>query len=463
MDLADAKADNALDTRDVDRLLTINDMVYTRGASVSCVVVRQQKQNIVDSGQGTIFGPGQRIFMTLQTGTDFIDPLNSYLQFKLGVTGGSADTTAALFGSGALRLFSDSVVTPRAGPELDRCERMNVLNYHLVRGESLELQEANYNGMFLASGNRTKVDELLETPVATQTSIGRAAAVPGDGAAGEFNFQTVTIPLKWLSPIFNSAKLMPPHLARGLKLSLTCAPALEALVNPEGIAGAPTYQISDVQCILDSHIIADSVLNYLNTAWASTPSGLVYEWKSFVVSPFDTLPAGTTTLNLILSRALSMALDAFVCVRESLVAGQDFSDDKLASTLFSENASTQWRIGSTYLPSQNTVSIGGHYANMLYWMGRMRADAPTGTNYLFFKGGDGDATTTNYGLGKFCCVLNRSGILDQAGQALNNSSSLSCNVSGMTPITALYQGSAILFCRHLRRAICFIENVVLEM
>jgi len=462
MDLADAKADEDLGRPDITRLLTINDMIYTKGASVNPVVVRQQKENVADNGTGATFGPGQRIYLTLQTGVDFIDPLNSYLAFDIAFSGGADATKAMLMGTGALRLFSDSVVTARSSQELDRCERMHVLNYHLVRGESIELQQNNYNGMFAASGNFATINTCSAVASPVGATIARPAAAPSDGTSpdGSPQIGTVCIPLKFLSPIFNSTKLMPPHLSRGLRLELACATAIDAIVAGADRTGT-TYTISGVRCLLDSYTVADSVLSYLNAEWASTPSGLVYEWKSWVTSPLDNQTG--TTCNLDLRRSLSMALDAFACCRETNAEAK-LTNDSLASEILANTSTSQWRIGSTYLPSQNCVGQARHYALMLYWMSRLRYDVPTGTNFQWFVGGAtagaGNDRYPAFGLGKFCCVLNRSSILDQAGQALNNSSTLSFNASGLTA-PAVSQ-SITMFCRHLRRAICFVENVVLE-
>lgn len=458
MDLADAKADDQLGRPDITRLLSINDMIYTKGASVNPVVVRQQKEMVADNGSGATFGPGGRIYLTLQTGTDFIDPLNSYLAFDITTTstGGNANP-AILLGSGALRLFSDSVVTARSSQELDRCERMNLLNYHLVRGEAIDLQNYNYNGLFCASGNG--ITEANSTDPVSSTVPGRPWSSPSNGSGTAIG--TVCVPLKFLSPIFNSTKLMPPHLSRGLRLELACATFKDAFTNVQNaIGGTPTYSISGVRAVMDSYSVADSVLAYLNAEWASTPSGLVYEYKSWVTTPQDNIPTGSTVVNLDLRRSLSMALDAVCAVRQTYAAN-DFKEDTLASAIVANTSTTQWRIGSTYLPAQTAVGIAKHYANMLYWQSRLRYDVPSGTGYGFFVGAASASPANRFGLGKFCAVLNRSSILDQAGQSLNNSSTLSFNASGLTAAGADGM-SCTMFCRHLRRAVLFVENVVLE-
>lgn len=427
MDLADMKADDQLGKADIERILNLSDMIYLRGVAASPVVSRQQKESIVDGGRSSTYQASSRFSITFQTGSDFIDPLNSYLCFTVYTAGAAG----ILQRSGAARLLQDVVIISRSGQELDRTENNSLLQYHLIAGLEAELQNYNYNGLFC-----------------TATANGSASSAPQRSnsiPASSGSAVRMCVPLKFVSPIFASAKLMPPHLARGLRIEALTETFARAFVG-NTVTG---YTISDVHCLLDCYSLADSVQAYLNQEWASTPDGLVYEFKSYNTS---TASLASTSVSVEVRRACSMALSAFAVVRHDNAGG---TQDAFRSVAVADSDIAQWRIGSTYLPSQSLTTIPKHYAQMLYWQSKLRHEVPSGVAYNDFI----DVTDAHSNFGKYCVVLNRSNVLDLAGQSLNNSSTLSFNG---TVSNAVAGDLVTVFMCHLRRAICFIENIVLE-
>ncbi len=150
------------------------------------------------------------------------------------------------------------------------------------------------------------------------------------------------------------------------------------------------------------------------------------------------------------ARAVSMALDAQLVT--TIVGAGDANEGKLdsfASIAMDEKDSTQWRIGSHYLPNSSINGRAEHYAQFTYWLNALRSGKGTGVDYAQFIAG----------AGQFCMTLQRNAILDQSGMALNNSSTLQINGTlGAVPVPRV----AYVFLRHLRRAVCFLESVQLE-
>ena len=215
----------ALTKGDVVRLLGINQLLYTRTAPTNPVTERTQKKSYAENGSNASLGPSDHLIVNLQTGTEFIDTLQSFLVFDLEVEASTAallsDNVLYMPGS-ACNIIRDSQISTRSGKEMDRLEQANLLDYHTVWHDNKEHSQHNLSGLMLA--------EVRQNPSA-------ADLISGGGRNGwRFRFdgtintkvtKKVMIPLKYLSPIFDSQKLMPPQLARGLRIDLT----LEALAT----------------------------------------------------------------------------------------------------------------------------------------------------------------------------------------------------------------------------------------
>jgi hypothetical protein len=267
------------------------------------------------------------------------------------------------------------------------------------------------------------------------------------------------IPLKYISGLFDSEKLMPPHLARGLRIDCLLEQLNTAIVEFASDNTVTSYEIKKPYILHDSYRMADSVLEYLNAEFASKKTGLVYEFNSCHTTNSVT---ADTSLNVEVRRSVSMAIDAFAVTRDSSNKTNK-NRDSFASYPIEDADRSQWRIGSHYLPNQDTVGIVEHYTQMLYHMNALRTDKPVGTSYDEFKGEETVIVTpaserVNWGQAKFPVTLQRNNILDLSGLAINNSTTLEVNGSLQTALSRVVQ----VYLRHLRRCICFVESVVLE-
>ena len=430
-----------LSREDIVRILPVNELLYVRTSPSSPIVSRSQKKSFSEGGGSSTYSPSDRIIVNLQTGTEFIDPLQSFLVFDVKSVGG----TARLVGS-ILNLIRESQMSSRSGQELSRVEYLNLLNYHKLKMAPTDLQSHNLNGLVMYQDSHTAT--VFDN------------AVTGVRSNITTTYQRVMIPLKYISGLFDSEKLMPPHIARGLRVDCLLEAYGTALVDFNGANGVTGYIIQKPYILTDNYRMADSVLEFLNAEFASKETGLVYEYFDYHTT--TSVVTASNDLNVEVRRSVSMALDAFAVTR--LAKDPDDAVEKktnsFASVVANAGDKSQWRIGSHYLPNQQICGTEEHYAQTLYWANLLRDDMPTGSSYYEFVGGNTiSAAVVPYGDMKFPVTLQRNNILDLSGLAINNSSTLELNATlGGGATTRQVQ----VFMRHLKRCIAFLETVQVE-
>jgi hypothetical protein len=420
-----------LSKQDIVRILPVNALLYDKTAASSPVVERTQKKSFAEGGGSTVFSAGDRMIINMQTGTEFVDPLQSFLVFDI-----NADAGIGYIIGSILNFIAEAQISSRSGKELDRCEHLNLLNYHRLKAAEPDFQSHGLQAMVMFNDSPTKAN------IDARAQLTATA-------------KRVMIPLKYISGLFDSEKLMPPHLARGLRIDCLLEQLNTAIVE-FGLNTVTSYEIRKPYILHDSYRMADSVLEYLNAEFASKKTGLVYEFNSFHTTNAVT---STASLNVEVRRSVSMAIDAFAVTRPDANKANKAADS-FASAVAEEGDRSQWRIGSHYLPNQDIVGVIEHYTQMLYHMGALRNDKPVGTSYAEFVGdGDFDAAKANFGQAKFPVTLQRNNILDLSGLAINNSTTLEVNGTlGGVAAAKLVQ----VYLRHLRRAVCFMESITLE-
>lgn len=452
--------ESKLDEGDIVQLLGINQLLYTKTAPTSPVVERTQKKSFAENGSNASLTASDHLIINLQTGTEFIDPLQSFLVFDLQVTGSIAATGGinTLFMPGsATNLLRDVQVSTRSGKEMDRTERVNQLNYNRLMHDSKEHTQHNLQGLMLC--------EVRRNPTAAELAEagGRTAFIfdVTDPVVISRTVQTkrVMIPLKYVSPIFESEKLMPPHLARGLRVDITlesfatafCSARATALL---GAGASYSYLVQRPFILTDSYRMMDSVLAYINGKFAAKKTGLVYEWTSYDTTKTK---ASGTSLNVEVRASVSLAIDGYAATRQDAV--HTINSDSLCSLPISDVDTSQWRIGSHYLPSAPIAGQCEHFAQTLYYNNRLRNMVPDGCDFLDYVGVIAAATQVGSGSGKYPVVLSRNNILELSGWAINNSMTLAADLT----FADLGNRDVSVFLRHLRRAILFLESVQLEV
>ena len=67
----------------VTRILALNNMSNLRSSPMTPMMSRTQVRSRPEGGVAAIFQPGDQIVINLQNKTDYVDPLQSFLKFKI--------------------------------------------------------------------------------------------------------------------------------------------------------------------------------------------------------------------------------------------------------------------------------------------------------------------------------------------------------------------------------------------
>lgn len=449
-----------LKEQDIIKLLPVNRMLYMRRAPSNPVSERQQQKSRVEGGGNQTFGTGATCKINCQSGVNFIDTLQSFLVFDIAAVGNDS-----FFAGSALDLISGTQVNARSGKEISRIEYLNRLNYHRIKHEDPVLVEHQYNALFMANVARRGIKKAAG---AAPTSA-EAYLLPFYSSHDRYTLaagvaQRVMIPMKFLSGLFGNEQMLPPHLMRGLELTLNFESYLTALVGIAHNAAPTGFTITNPYLLLDSYYVSEAVIRFLNDEFASKKHGLVVEYKDWV-GMSDAI-GNASSWDYEVRRSLSMNLGVFAVMCDqarTLVAAQD----SFASYTFDDTTTSQWRLGSHYLPADRINGTVEHYAQMAYWANTLRTNMALGIRYQDFVGANTTATidVVNYGAGKFCAVLSRNNVLDLSGVALSNSMQLALNATFPVPILpapgVVLRGYAFL--HHMRRVVCFLEGLTLEI
>jgi len=351
------------------------------------------------------YAAGTSGYIDLSVGSDMIDTQNSFIEFKIQVKTSDA-SDVKLPENGALSVFRETVVRDRAGAEIDRSQ---------------------YHNVFIRDHLKTNCTFGTEPTMGSVTAPN--ATLVSDG------INTVCVPLSWVNPFFSSPKLLPTNIIGSLRLEFILAPAIEALIMGDNESNA-TYEISNMNVWLDTYSMADSALRSMQMI--ASNSGLAYPW----VSQHATVNTSDGTYaNFVSLKSASRALGASLHISKSddLV---DWSKNSMSNEEF-KVSSSQWSLGSMYMPVKRLDTNPAHFCNTLYSndaFGHCREFACELT-FAEFLASYGTLNTT----------LERSGVLDAQGSATSSSRPLICDVNWSTS----EDRTTILFLAYQKVALCF--------
>lgn len=200
------------------------------------------------------YTPGQTMKLKLTTGSYFIDMSNSWMSFDVNVTtstGGTPNANPITFGSGSvLNIFRNSLVLAKSGKELSRHDMMNVANRLRVIWEN----DRNYGhgiGRVMGCMN-SQLTSSSAGNVTTNSVFGRPFAFNGTWTYG------FGVPMKYISRLFDTNKLLPPVLADCMRLELQLESFATAFARVTASDGA-SYSVKNVFVHLACVKLADAV------------------------------------------------------------------------------------------------------------------------------------------------------------------------------------------------------------
>lgn len=157
-------------------LVSLNRLDYTLQPDLSVCVNRSYKKHFF---QQQSYSPQQRAICILNSGAEYVDPQNSYLQFQVnntstGVTTGGVDFTLGV--GSAVNFIRRIVITSRSGDELERIERVNQLSPLIERFDKSEhwIRTVGAAAGFSCSDRYVEAGPLHERPYYDNTAQHRA-------------------------------------------------------------------------------------------------------------------------------------------------------------------------------------------------------------------------------------------------------------------------------------------------
>jgi len=309
--------------------LRINNLVYQQPAALSLAVNRSLKRQFFQRSTYT----GSRsttMICDWNSGTSSINLSNSYLTFKIKLTGGA--TSTANFASGsAYNVINEMRIQSRSGTEMDRLQNANLWG----RNDSL----FNMSGEWL-------------TTVGSNQGFGPTRNGTADGSNTNTQFATrFVIPLAQLTTFFRpiDGQILPPQVASGLHFEIVLEDFRTVFFQK--VAGITGYEIEQIYFQLDCVDLTDDCQRTISDISART--GLEYTYPRIFTSQSQ-LPIGQLSLSQQVRKAVSQA-----CYVTTITLSQadkiDITKDSLASIPFNYT-NFQYRLGSLYFPNQQITS-----------------------------------------------------------------------------------------------------------
>ena len=315
---------NAEVNRDMQEgLLRVNSLVYEFPPQLS---VSTRRHRVTNYFQRNTYGPGETMVMDSQTGSTFIYGPESYFTFTVQIIGADGN-----FGSGScLNLINTVRVKTRGGQELNRIENFNVLASKYAKWTN---EDSWLNSEGTIMGFTTAPVSPLQTVKAIKTQF--------------------TIPLKYLAPIFEQTKLLPPQLCEGLRIELELEKSSTVFI------GAVTnYSITQPQILFDATTIADAFTRRIGEI--SATQGLNIMYSNFYSNQVSG-SAGQTSFNYDVKKAASKCMRLWLVSRDIAKINSN-TDDSIGSLPF-DYTSMSTHIGADYIPNV-PIRISGYVVSV---------------------------------------------------------------------------------------------------
>ena len=274
-------------------ILFDNNLVYSAPQASSVTTMRVLRRQLF---QNRTYGSNSTATCVWNTGTDFVDAVNSSLVVKISTTGAVADTAYSCgFGTGsAMNIVKNIRIFHTSGTTFTNTQGMNFF--------------------------RKVEDVFSETPIWFET-IGVNMGYPVNDAEKKAKFNDseesayFVIPLTKLHPFFQSegGTFIPSHIASGLRIEIDTATVGESLLTDTTQAtNVGNYTVDEIYFNLMSINLMDSAQASLNTT-ASTKT-LDYIYKDIFTSQ-NTQPSTSTAINIDINRSVGLADHAFATIR----------------------------------------------------------------------------------------------------------------------------------------------------
>jgi hypothetical protein len=334
-----------------DSLLDVNNLDYGMPPIPSIATGRTQ---ISVFPQTVSSSSGGNVIFNVSSGSQFISGPNSYIDIKLKITGGDADTSI----NSVAALFDNVVITAQNGVEV--C-RVNEFGMYIHRNK------------WKVSKNTT---DILNQVVAYNRKLTAAD-------------QELKLILRLDNiPFFKNKNLLPPQLMEGLRIQLKVNPVGRAFKTPG--AAVTGFEITPI-LKLDAVTLADTFLRRVNEISSSAGLVLMHE------EPFHfPSTSSSANLNIAINKACSKATEFVLTSRlvnfESTPLEETGTLDGGGRDSFSTEpynfSSIQLQAGSQYYPiqplTQESASLEGSTEPYYYTLINLAPDLECSVSYTYF-------------------------------------------------------------------------------
>jgi hypothetical protein len=391
-------------------LMSANNLIYKVPPDLS---VTNSRKLVKSFFQQSRYNKNQSAVCIINSGDNMVDGRNSYLQFSVERKATAAGVSSSWGSGSALNLINRVTITTASGVELDRTDSVNLIAYDMLRW--------------------TKTTEWFDT-VGSLMGYGEAAKQHTN--TSPYNIETYCIPLRYLSGLFSTPKMLYSGLMSGLKIEIAWENELTAMKFSGALASSESYEIVDPCIVLDSHQFMDYASRVLHEQSASI-EGLEIVFPSYDIVG-GILQSTETTLHQASRRAVSQANIAWLKSRPSTNIANFAVDSFLSED--NDVKSYQFNLGSLYFPNQPITDKKEMYANALYSWGQLSKDKLPSVTYGEFAG----TGLANDKYAMYPVTIERSTMLESSGlplvsgRALNVSATFNTGVQRQIDVVLQY-------------------------
>lgn len=369
-----------------DSLIRVNGLSYRMPSNMSVVVSRNMKRSYANLDS---YRSNGKVIITWNSGSEYVNGLNSYLTFDAATVG--ASSTGTLESGSGINFIESVTVNSIQGTEVDRVEAVNVYQRDMDRW--------TYSQDYL--NNVGSVIGYKSTEAGATNELNTVSETP----------QRYCIPLSKICGLCNTSVLIPAMLAGGLRFEIKLAPLFSALKT--GGTEPTDYELTNVNMMLDSYQLADSIQKRLMVESATT--GLEFYYETWDRTRHNI--SASNKANITVRKAVSRALSAHAKTR--LTANVELkSEDSMASETYKVGGQF-WRLGSLNFPNQRLNDKNEQYNYAQYAFGKwLHPHKNNSVSLQDFKGTEGLCAVT----------LERSSVLSLSGLPVNNSRTLQIEI-----------------------------------
>jgi len=357
-------------SNEAQQVLFANNLTYTLPSSSSIATNRVMKRNYF---QNRNYQNDTTMICQFNTGTDFIDPVNSTLNLKVKVTttGNAGTKLAANFGIGSIQnLIKNIRIYHRSGTTYTNTIKQNLFAAKRDRYTKSHNWFSSIGNALMGYDDDVVFNRDPDSP-----------NVP----VLEKDFQ---IPLNLLHGFFNplGEPLIPAVMASGLRIEIDLESARGAFVNTAGVnfTTIASYEITDCYFNLMSTSLMDSAVAAVNANAAK--NSLEYLYLDLFTST-NSQSANNTTVNIDVNKSVALLNEAITIVQTQTQLN-NYTADQFATAYLPG----QWwyQLGSQQFPNQkNDTSLLSYHQALITFDKMKTDDKEPDTTYDTFLATDG--------------------------------------------------------------------------